>query len=137
MTWFRDVKVEVVDVITGKVIPEWGRQTRVKDRTVSCFIQATTGRPFRLSIQAQMPFPAEMFTHKLVVGDHDKWDLKKRPWHPADYAPFHLLATLRFDGRFEKRSILYLSEAHPLYQNAVNMDGRFVKQCSPKCYRTC
>ncbi|KAK4502575.1 hypothetical protein PRZ48_006001 [Zasmidium cellare] len=119
----RYLDVNIVDGITGKPLREWGKQPLPQGRGVSSFVQAVTGRPFKVRIEPTLPFIPIVAEQR----ENERQDRAMTGEHRhLDFAPWHLLCTLRLDGRFEKRAIAYLDPRHAHFKRIVVMDGRHV-----------
>ncbi|CAK4030259.1 Hypothetical predicted protein [Lecanosticta acicola] len=102
MPSYRNVCVSIHDV-AGEKLEEFGFRKYERHHEASCYIESVAGRRFQIVICLdKMPFRA------VEEPDYD----------------WHLLATLRLDGRLtpETQALVFLDKSHPYYPS----DGCFV-----------
>ena len=144
MPTFKDVTIHITS-LDGAPLAEFGLQTLQKSGKISCFIESKSNLPFRISVSPTIPFPA--FTSAAAEQQQHGSDNRGstafgsgfgdtyRPSYPSsaydprrsdDGTAYHLLATLRLDGRekAEKRSIVYLNPENEWFDPVVVMKGR-------------
>lgn len=135
MPSLRDLEIHVTDKHRNP-LPEYGIQKMSKANLISCFIESKTDTPFQVSVKPTMPFPG-LAERRLAApslprakdvermrrrgGDFyngEAWDdvMESEARDRSDeeaatepVQPFHLLATMRLDGRerAEKSVIVY------------------------------
>lgn len=144
MPSLRDLEVHVTDG-QGTVLDEYGVQKISKSNLVSCFIESKSDQPFRVTVKpTAMPFPGYPSPRRAlpqqegkateISDDKDLYEAsladtysegasKKGTKIKSSEPRFHLLATMRLDGRekHEKQIIVYLDENDPSY--GAHRDG--------------
>ena len=137
MPFYRDLTVQVTDA-NDVPLTEYGVRKLDRARLSTCYIQSETDKAFRIRIvpgeyyfehssdssseegtlHPQLP-KTKLKKHLLSFSDElDEFGRSRRRRPPPILRePWHLLATLRLDGRrsFEKRSIVYCDREHPNY----------------------
>lgn len=129
MLEFKHLKCEVVDGATGAPLREWGKRSNLSGGDgggggADCFVQAAISRPFKIRITRSIPYPPVAG----IVEAGRRRDAKNMKYGiPAkkDHAPYHLLGTLRFDGRekVESQCFVHLDDEHEYFRETVLMKG--------------
>ncbi|KAK3719927.1 hypothetical protein LTR37_004050 [Vermiconidia calcicola] len=143
MPIYKDVSVQVTDA-NNEPLKEWGAQKRDRTKLSTCYIKSETNMAFRILVKPSHTLirdfvdePVSLYGHheeELDMIDDDLEDVisPRSPQSPPppEPKPWHLLATLRLDGRrtYEKRSILYLDRTNPSF-GLVNDNGDIIMRC--------